>query len=26
VANDARIDLPARTCPPDVGIDAIEQV
>src|SRR5262245_5697851 len=26
VANDARIDLPARTFPPDVGIDAIEQV
>jgi transposase len=26
VANDARIDLPARTFPPDVGIDDIEQV
>jgi transposase len=26
VANDAQIDLPARTFPPDVGIDDIEQV
>jgi hypothetical protein len=26
VANDNRIDLPAREFPPDVGIDDIEQV
>jgi hypothetical protein len=26
VANDARIDLPTRQFPPDVGIDDIEQV
>jgi hypothetical protein len=26
VANDERIDLPARTFPPEVGIDDIEQV
>jgi pimeloyl-ACP methyl ester carboxylesterase len=26
VANDDRIDLPVRQCPPEVGIDAIEHV
>ncbi len=25
-ANDERIDLPARPCPPEVGIDDLEQV